>query len=60
MCSVTLFVCSLNYVVYIGETYLLFANSHHINRVSVNGSSFEILYSEQFSGGIVALDYDYR
>ena len=44
----------------VGETYLLFANSYHINRVSVNGSSFEILYSEQFSGGIVALDYDYR
>ena len=45
---------------FVGDTYLLFANSYHINRVSVDGTSFEILYDDPFFGGIVGLDFNYR
>ena len=52
----SLFPCSFS----TGDTYLLFGNTYHINRVSVDGSSFEVLYTDQPLGGIVGLDYDYR
>ena len=42
------------------DAYLLFSNSFHINRATLNGSHYEILYSEESGDGIIAIDYDYR
>ena len=41
-------------------TYLLFANSSHINRASLDGSSFETLYSGNSTDRIMGVDYHYR
>ena len=40
--------------------YFLVANSLHISRVSVDGSSSETLYTDPLPAVIVGLDYDYR
>lgn len=42
------------------DSYLLFANTQHINRITLNGSHYEIVYSQEDTNGIVGLDYHYR
>ena len=49
-----------NYLHADNMTYLLFANSSHINRASLDGSSFETLYSGNSTDGIRGVDYHYR
>ena len=49
-----------HYICLGNETYLLFANVFEINRVSLNGSSFQTVYNDSVSSVIVGLDYHYR
>jgi hypothetical protein len=39
--------------------YFLAANSFHISRISLNGSSIKTLHTDPLSGIIVGLDYHY-
>ena len=42
------------------DPYLLFANQYAINRINLNGSSFETIVLGEEGAAFIGMDYNYR